>query len=130
MSTMVKMHAASLNYKDLIIAKGAVGFAITDGVVPGSDDAWVVVAVSSSVKDFKPGDRVVTHLAPHMDEEQVPGSIDCAGGFGLAADGTLREIGVSNESAPMPTPKNLSFKQAATLTCSALTAWNALFGLD
>ena len=27
-------------------------------------------------------------------------------------------------------PKNLTFLQAATLTCSGLTAWNALFGLD
>jgi len=29
----------------------------------------------------------------------------------------------------MKMPSNLSFEQAATLTCSALTAWNALFGL-
>jgi len=25
-------------------------------------------------------------------------------------------------------PRNLTFEQASTLTCSGLTAWNALFG--
>jgi NADPH:quinone reductase-like Zn-dependent oxidoreductase len=49
-------------------------------------------------------------------------------GYGHALYGTIREYGVFHESALVHMPKNLSFEQASTLTCSGLTAWNALFG--
>jgi NADPH:quinone reductase-like Zn-dependent oxidoreductase len=49
-------------------------------------------------------------------------------GYGHALDGTIREYGVFHESALVHMHKNLSFEQASTLTCSGLTAWNALFG--
>lgn len=49
-------------------------------------------------------------------------------GLGQIEHGTLREYGVFHENALIHMPKNLSFEQAATLTCSGLTAWNALFG--
>jgi NADPH:quinone reductase-like Zn-dependent oxidoreductase len=49
-------------------------------------------------------------------------------GYGHALDDTIREYGVFHESALVHMPKNLSFEQASTLTCSGLTVWNALFG--
>jgi NADPH:quinone reductase-like Zn-dependent oxidoreductase len=127
---VVKIHAASLNYRGLAIAKGAVGLSIREGVVPRSDGSGIVTAVGSSVKDFNPGDKVVTHLAPYMDEEEWPALKNIATGLGQVADGTLQEVGVFHESALVRMPSNSGFEQAATLTCSALTAWNALFGLN
>lgn len=44
-------------------------------------------------------------------------------------DGTLREYGVFNENGLVAAPTNLDDVQASTLSCAALTAWNALYGL-
>lgn len=48
-------------------------------------------------------------------------------GLGQGVDGTLRRMGLFHHRALLHMPKHLSFEEAATLTCSALTAWNALF---
>ena len=45
-------------------------------------------------------------------------------------DGALREYGVFEESGLVRMPGNLSFNEACTLSCAALTAWNALYGLN
>lgn len=44
-------------------------------------------------------------------------------------DGTLRQYGVFSENGVVRAPKNLSYVEAATLTCAGLTSWNALYGL-
>jgi NADPH:quinone reductase-like Zn-dependent oxidoreductase len=54
--------------------------------------------------------------------------VEISSGLGQAIHGTIREYGVFHENILVHMPKNLSFEQAATLTCSGLTAWNALFG--
>ncbi|KAK1998845.1 putative alcohol dehydrogenase [Colletotrichum falcatum] len=132
---LVELHAASLNYRELAIADGSAGRAgpIRPGVVPGSDGAGVVKAIGPSVSAFKPGDRVITHLTPRLVErsgdEELPVYPDIADGLGQAVDGTLQSEGVFPETALVPAPEALSWSEAATLTCSGLTAWNALFGL-
>lgn len=68
------------------------------------------------------------HLAPGTDEDELPAYEHIFGGLGQKTNGTLTEYGVFHISALVKMPSNLSFEQAATLTCSALTAWNALFG--
>lgn len=57
-----------------------------------------------------------------------PTAADISSGLGQVAEGTIQEYGVFDETALVSMPTNLSFEQAATLTCSGLTAWNALFG--
>jgi NADPH:quinone reductase-like Zn-dependent oxidoreductase len=101
---------------------------ITPNVVPGSDGAGQVVSIGKSVKTFKEGDKVVTHLVPSIAFAEAPTFAHISAGLGHAVDGTVREYGVFNEDALVRMPKNLSFEQASTLTCSGLTAWNALFG--
>ena len=49
---------------------------------------------------------------------------------GGTRDGTLTQYGVFDESALVEMPENLNYKEAATLTCAGLTAWNALYGLE
>jgi NADPH:quinone reductase-like Zn-dependent oxidoreductase len=44
-------------------------------------------------------------------------------------DGTLREYGVFNEQGLVKAPRNLDAREASTLSCAALTSWNALYGL-
>jgi len=126
---LVKIHAASLNYRDLIIPKGMYPFPMKDNIVPGSDGAGTVESVGKHVTRFKPGDKVVTlfnqgHLAGSLDHQTL------ATGLGGALDGTLREHAVFDEAGLVPMPTNLSFLESSTLSCAALTAWNALYGLE
>lgn len=121
--------AASLNYRDLDIVRGTYAFPIAEGVIPASDGSGVVEKVGSAVTRFSKGDKVITqfnqtHLAGHVT------AADLATGTGGAVDGTLREYGAFSEQALVHMPENLTFEQAATLTCAGLTAWNALYGLE
>src|ERR1700744_1375453 len=55
---LVELHAASLNYRDLMVALGTYNPKLEMPRVLGSDAAGVVTAVGSAVTRFKPGDRV------------------------------------------------------------------------
>ncbi|KAE8376792.1 hypothetical protein BDV26DRAFT_282397 [Aspergillus bertholletiae] len=125
----VKIHAASLNYRDLAITLGHFNLSIKDNIVLASDGAGVVEAVGSQVCNFKPGDRVCTHLTTHIAGDTPATFADIGAGLGQHVDGTLRGHGVYHETSLVKMPENLSFDEASTLTCSGLTAWNALFGL-
>lgn len=70
----------------------------------------------------------MTHIAAHIGDADFATTDDMTAGLGQQRDGTLRQKGVFPETALVHMPKNLSFEEAATLTCSGLTAWNALFG--
>ncbi|KAL4940651.1 hypothetical protein BDV06DRAFT_213295 [Aspergillus oleicola] len=125
---LVKLHAASLNYRDLIIPKGKYPFALNTPVVPGSDGAGEVVEVGSKVTQFKKGDNVVTLF----NQLHQWGAVDFAAagsGLGGAVDGTLRQYATFNENGVVRSPENLNFLEASTLTCAGLTSWNALYGL-
>lgn len=51
-------------------------------------------------------------------------------GLGGATDGTLRDYAALDETGLVAMPSNLDFFEASTLSCAALTAWNALYGLE
>ncbi|KAK6065526.1 alcohol dehydrogenase [Seiridium cupressi] len=131
---LVKLHAASLNYREIVIAgPGGVNGPIIAPVVPGCDGAGVVEAVGSSVSEFRPGDRVITHSAPKLVEssgdEAFSSMFDVPLMLGQGSNGTLRSRGVFPEGALVPGPTSLDMLPASTLTCTGLTAWNVLFGL-
>ncbi|RTE82499.1 hypothetical protein BHE90_003012 [Fusarium euwallaceae] len=127
---LVKIHAASLNYRELVIA-GPMGVngPITPPVVPGCDGAGTVEAVGSSVKGFKPGDKVVTNFDPSIPDDAFSTVAQVPTMLGQGTDGTLRSIGVFPEGALVHAPTSLDWLQAATLTVTWTTAWNSLFGL-
>ncbi|KAK4202018.1 putative alcohol dehydrogenase [Triangularia verruculosa] len=132
---LVQVQAASLNYRELVIAKDSGGLVgpITPNVVPGSDGAGMVVSVGSNVTSLSPGDRVVTYLSPlipHTDETILPAAGDIGDGLGQKVHGTLANQMIITQHGVIKAPSNLTPLQAATLTCSGLTAWNALFGLS
>ncbi|KAH6962416.1 hypothetical protein BKA56DRAFT_174322 [Ilyonectria sp. MPI-CAGE-AT-0026] len=125
---LVKFHAASLNYRDIIIALGYYPFPATPNVIPGSDGAGEIVAVGSKVTRFEKGSKVLTLFnQAHYGGPLTPKILGT--GLGGVLDGTMRQYGVFNENGLVDMPKNLSYLEAGTLSCSALTAWNALYGL-
>lgn len=122
---LVQMRAASLNYRDLMIALGQYfGGAVREDVIPLSDGCGEVVAVGDQVTRFKIGDRVAaTFFQNYVDSPpQNPGS----SALGAPIDGALCEYMAINERDAVRIPANLSFVEAATLPCAGVTAWNAL----
>ncbi len=122
---LVKFHAASLNYRDLMMVKGWYNPRLKMPLVPFSDGAGEVAAVGESVTKFKVGDRV----CPIFHQNWIEGEIN----FGKAKkalggdlDGCLREFGSFDENGLVHLPQHLSYEEAATLPCAAVTAWNAL----
>lgn len=103
-------------------------FAINFPVVPGSDGAGEVVEVGPKVSQFSKGDKVITLF--NQLHQYGPVDPKAAGsGLGGVIDGTLRQYGVFNENGLVKSPKNLTHLEASTLSCAALTSWNALYGL-
>jgi NADPH:quinone reductase-like Zn-dependent oxidoreductase len=120
---LVRLHAATLNFRDLIMAKGLIpGIAKEPELVPLSCGAGVVEAVGEGVERVKPGDRVMPTFTLHwVDGPQT--SMDMLGG---KVDGVARQHAVFPEDSVVPLPDQLGDLDAATLACAGLTAWSAL----
>jgi NADPH:quinone reductase-like Zn-dependent oxidoreductase len=124
---LVRVRATSLNFRDLMIANGHYPGADASAIVPLSDGAGEVVALGDGCTRFAIGDRV----AGIFMQSWVGGGIvdaDVGTALGGAIDGMLAEYRLFSESGLVSIPAHLSFEEAATLPCAAVTAWNALFG--
>jgi NADPH:quinone reductase-like Zn-dependent oxidoreductase len=125
----VRVRAASLNYRDLVVIKGGYGPRQSLPRIPLSDAAGEIAAVGEGVRRMKAGDRVVACFAPDwLEGPPTQEKMDTA--WGAFVDGVLCESIVVREEAVLPIPAHLSFEEAATLPCAAVTAWNALFAED
>lgn len=123
---VVKFHAASLNYRDLMFVKGVYNPKARLPAVPFSDGAGEVVAVGEQVTRWQTGDRVCPiFMQGWLDGAPSTGKHRTTLGAG-DLDGTLREYGAFDENGLVRIPAHLSFAEAATLPCAAVTAWHAL----
>ena len=126
---LVRMRAASLNFRDLAIVRGQYMMGpLPPDLVPLSDGAGEVVETGPGVSRVATGDRVAGIFMQSWqggDMEPHHG-LSALGG---AVNGVLAEYVVFNEEGLVKIPPHLSFEEAATLPCAAVTAWNALFGL-
>ena len=124
---VVRFHAASLNYRDLLFAWGVYNPKPRLPAVPGSDGAGEVVTVGEGVTRWKVGDRVCPiFMQGWLEGPLTPYKQGTALGGGGNFDGTLREYGAFPEGALVRIPDHLSYEEAATFPCAAVTAWNAL----
>ena len=120
----VRVHAVSLNYRDVLVARGSKTRA--KRIVPVSDGAGEVIDVGSGVTRLTAGDRVAAGFFPTWREGSLKEEYH-ANGLGGTLDGMLAEEVVLPERAWVKIPSRYSFEQAATLPCAGVTAWHALF---
>jgi NADPH:quinone reductase-like Zn-dependent oxidoreductase len=124
---LVRLHAVSLNYRDVMVANGTYNPRMRLPAVPFSDGAGEITAVGDSVRRWKVGDRVMPIFAQRWfdggpTEEKRRTSL----GAGSQWDGVLREYATFGEQSVVAIPEHLSYIEASTLPCAALTAWHAL----
>jgi len=120
---LVRIRACSLNYRDDFMVRGIMPCA--DGRIPLSDGAGDVVAVGDGVDEFKVGDAVVSTFYPYwLGGEMRPATRRDIPGEHV--DGYAREYACMPAQAFTKAPEGCTALQAATLTCTGVTAWRGL----
>ena len=121
----VRVRASSINYRDYTTILDPVSRKLPYPRVPNSDAAGEIMAVGPGVTQWKAGDRVASCFFQRWDDGPCsPAAM--ASALGGAVDGVLAEEVVLSASGVVRIPDHLSFGEAATLPCAALTAWNAM----
>jgi NADPH:quinone reductase-like Zn-dependent oxidoreductase len=122
---LVGIHAISFNFRDLLMVRGQYNPHMILPRIPCSDGAGEVVAVGEGVSAWKPGDRVVGIFMQNWLEGPLTPA-RAKGALGGDIDGMLADYVVLSEDGLVAIPDHLSYQEAATLPCAAVTAWNAL----
>ncbi len=123
----MRVRTSSLNYRDLMVFKGGGRGQTKLGVVPLSDGAGEFQVVGERVTWVKLGDRIIGTFHPRWFGGPISSDY-LTDRLGANLDGMLADYAVLSEEALVPMPRPLSFEEAATLPCAAVTAWVALTG--
>jgi NADPH:quinone reductase-like Zn-dependent oxidoreductase len=122
---LVRVRAISFNYRDLLMVKGLYNPRLSLPRIPCSDGTGEVETVGEGVTQWRSGDRVAAIFMQNwLDGPLTPAK--AKGALGGDIDGMLAEYVVLKETGMVRLPEHLSFEEAATLPCAAVTAWNAL----
>ena len=122
----VRVKAVSLNFRDLMVAKGTYPVRSSLPIIPCSDAAGEVTEVGSDVTCFKVGDRVMNAFFPRWNDGPIS-PVQTVTTFGADSDGVLAEEIIIDEASAIRIPNDLSYVEASTIPCAGVTAWNALF---
>ncbi len=122
---LIRLHAAGLNYLDLMVARGRLGDT-TPPFVPGTDGAGEIVEMGASVRGWTIGDRVMSGLIVDW-SAGLPSEATTRRIRGVTMPGSLAEYAVVPASALVRIPDGMPYTQAVTLPIAATTAWNAIF---
>ena len=122
---LVKMKAASLNYRDWEVVNGQYHENFPTGLVPLSDGAGEVTEVGAGVTHVGCGDKVVGSFWQGWQSGEL-GDAPGAKSLGGPLPGCLSEYQIIQASGVVRIPQSLSFTQAATLPCAGVTAWQGL----
>ena len=122
---LIRVHAVSLNYRDLLVAQGQYNPKMQLPRIPCSDGAGEVVAVGDGVRRVKVGDRVCCIFMQRWLDGPLTAEKSKAA-LGGDVDGMLAEYVLLSEDGVVRFPEHLSYEEAATLPCAGVTAWNAL----
>jgi NADPH:quinone reductase-like Zn-dependent oxidoreductase len=127
---LVRVRAASLNFRDLLIANGTYPRGPSkDRLVPLSDGAGEVVELGPGATRLKPGDRVMGAFFEKWLDGPFDFNVAISSARGGSIDGVLAEYVLFDEAAAIAIPDGYSFEEASTLPCAGVTAWVALMEL-
>jgi NADPH:quinone reductase-like Zn-dependent oxidoreductase len=124
-AVLIKVHAVSLNYRDLLMAKGFYNPKMALPRIPCSDGAGEVVAIGEGVTRVAVGDRVCGIFMQRWLDGTLTADKSKAA-LGGDVDGMLAEYVLLHEDGVIRFPAHLTYEEAATLPCAGVTAWNAL----
>jgi alcohol dehydrogenase len=124
---LVRVHAVSLNFRDIAMLRGRYPRKCVPGLIPASDAAGEIGAIGEGVQAFKVVDRVMGAFHPRWFGGEMPSTI-ASDSYGAESDGWLCELKAISQEAVVPAPAALSYEEACTLPCAGLTAWTALTG--
>ncbi|GAB5480367.1 MAG: NAD(P)-dependent alcohol dehydrogenase [Parasphingorhabdus sp.] len=122
---VVKVSAAGLNYRDLMVLRGDYGTDLPEDRVPLSDGVGVIEAVGADVTGLDVGTRV---MAPHF-ATWLDGAYSFAvfaRDLGVTANGWLAEKIIIPANAAVVVPENVSDNSAATFSVVGSTVWHAM----
>ena len=122
---VLRMRAASLNYRDLLMVRGDYNPKQPLPLIPCSDGVGEVVAIGDGVERVQPGDRVAPIFAQRW-IAGVPTPEKLRSTLGGPLDGTLAEMMTLDAEGVVHVPEHLTDEEAACLPCAGVTAWNAL----
>jgi len=122
---LVRVRATSLNYRDLMVASDRYGPGVPLPLIPLSDGAGEIAAVGSGVTRRKVGDRAAGTFFQGWQSGPVRREV-FETALGGSINGMLAEYVALSADGVIAIPAHLSFEEAATLPCAALTAWQAL----
>jgi NADPH:quinone reductase-like Zn-dependent oxidoreductase len=122
----IRVHAVSLNYRDLMVASGNYLVTVDEPIIPCSDGAGEVIEIGHGVSRYKPGDRVAASFFPCWQDGPTSAQ-KIRHALGGDVDGMLAQEVCLDQDAVVPLPDTLSYVDACTLPCAGVTAWNAIF---
>jgi NADPH:quinone reductase-like Zn-dependent oxidoreductase len=122
---LIKVHAVSLNYRDLMMVKGFYNPKMALPRIPCSDGVGEVAAIGEGVDRVRVGDRVCGIFMQRW-LDGPPTAEKSKAALGGDVDGMLAEYALLDEDGVVRFPEHLSYEEAATLPCAGVTAWNAL----
>lgn len=121
---VVKLEAAALNHRDLLIQSGRY-VNLRYPIILGSDGSGTVDAVGEGIADISVGDKVIINPGSQWGEDnRFAGPAFTI--LGLPEDGTFAEFVLVPQESVYALPKHLSFEEAAALPLGGLTAYRAL----
>ena len=125
-NVLLAMQAVSLNYRDLLVARGHDRWRPPVGRIPVSDGVGIVSAIGPDVDRTMLGRRVMTTFLPRwisgpMTKEKREGALG-----GPARDGVLATRVTLPAESVVPVPDDLTDVEAACLPCAGVTAWHAV----
>jgi NADPH:quinone reductase-like Zn-dependent oxidoreductase len=125
---LVRLKAATLNYRDLLTVRGGYGSRQKFPLVPVSDGAGVVERVGPGVRELVSGDRVIGSFFESWISGE-PSENKMRRALGGSVDGVLTEYRIFPKHTLVRTPEHLSDIEAAALPCAGVTAWSAVVKL-
>ena len=123
---LVRVRAASLNYRDLAVLSGGYLRDLKLPFVPVSDACGFVAGLGEGVSRFSEGDRVVPCYIQGWHSGDLTAEQRFGRTLGGPLPGVLQDYVVVPAEDAVSAPPHLSDAEAATLPIAGLTAWSCL----